>query len=101
MIVFTTPVSAPVPIVLFFSAVFSLVLVRFGLLAVTTLVFASSLLDNTPLTTDFSRWYAWQSAASVLLLIALAGYAFWANLGGRPLWREEEELDPCAAAAAR
>jgi len=65
-------------------------MVRFGLLAAVASTFAYGLLEHVPLTANFSRWYAWQSASAVLLLVATAGYGFWANLGGRPVWREDE-----------
>jgi hypothetical protein len=73
----------------FFSALCFL-LARFGLVAATTLFFVSPFVQAAPLTTDFSRWYAWQVVCAVLVLLALGAYAFWTNLGGRPLWQEED-----------
>jgi hypothetical protein len=69
---------------------FCFLLPRFGLVAATTLLLVYELLRATPLTTDFSRWYAWQGICAVLVLLALGAYAFWTNLGGRPLWQEED-----------
>jgi len=65
-------------------------LARFGLVAATTFIFAFAFVAAAPLTTDFSRWYAWQGICAVLVLLTLAAYAFWTNLGGRPLWQEED-----------
>jgi hypothetical protein len=72
------------------SSALVFLLARFGLVAAITGAFANRLLSITPLTTDFSRWYAWQGICAVLVLLTLGAYAFWANLGGRPLWREED-----------
>jgi hypothetical protein len=72
-----------------FSAL-AFLLARFGLVAATTLLLVYELLWRTPLTTDFSRWYAWQGICAVLVLLTLGAYAFWTNLGGRPLWQEED-----------
>ena len=73
----------------YFSALV-LVLARFGLVAAMTMSFTHFLVLATPFTTDFSRWYAWQGICAVLLLLTIAAYAFWTNLGGRPLWQEED-----------
>ena len=71
-------------------SVFFFLLARFGLVAATTVLFVNTLLPAMPLTTDFSRWYAWQGICAVLVLLTLGAYAFWTNLGGRPLWQEED-----------
>lgn len=65
-------------------------LARFGLVSAFGFMFASELYLKMPLTLEFSRWYAWQGVCTVLLLFALGLIAFWINLGGRPLWREED-----------
>ena len=65
-------------------------LARFGLVAAMALLCATRLMASMPLTTDWSRWYAWQGICAVLVLLTLGAYAFWTNLGGRPLWREED-----------
>jgi ABC-type nickel/cobalt efflux system permease component RcnA len=72
------------------------VLGRFGLVAVMAMSFTAGVLSLNPLTLDFSRWYAWQGIGAVLILLALALYGFWANLGGRPLRREEEDTPQTA-----
>jgi len=50
---------------------------------------AQQLLVVSPLTRDFSAWYAGASLSVVVLLLAVAGFGFYASLGGRPLLREE------------
>jgi hypothetical protein len=61
-------------------------LIRFGLLAlVATLVFVE-FLDFFPLTTQGSAWYAGISLAGILLMAAIAFFAFRTSLGGRPVF---------------
>jgi hypothetical protein len=60
---------------------------RFGLLATaTTLAFQGCLLENFPLTTQLSSWYAGISLAGILLMAAIACYSFYTSLGGRPVF---------------
>jgi hypothetical protein len=66
------------------------VLVRFGLVASTTTVWGHALLRDTCFTADLTRWYAWQGVCTVLVLLTLGVFAFWTNLGGRPLFQEED-----------
>ena len=66
-----------------------LVLIRFGLLAMASLSLVQELLVVSPLTRDFSTWYAGVSLSVVLIVVALAAFGFYASLGGRPLLREE------------
>jgi serine/threonine-protein kinase len=66
-----------------------LVLVRFGLLAMASLSLVQELLIVSPLTRDFSTWYAGASLSVLLIVAALAAFGFYASLGGRPLLREE------------
>jgi hypothetical protein len=62
-------------------------LIRLGLLAlVACFVFQLCLLENFPLTTQGSSWYAGISLAGILLMAALAFYAFYISLGGRPVF---------------
>ena len=59
-------------------------LVRFGLLAFVASGFFNLVLSNFPLTTQGSAWYAGISLAGILLMAAIAFYAFYTSLGGRP-----------------
>jgi serine/threonine-protein kinase len=77
------PVSLGLNVIINGLTVF--LLIRFGLLAlVATWVFA--LLTNFPLTTQASAWYAGISLAGILLMAAIAFYAFYTSLGGRPVF---------------
>jgi hypothetical protein len=67
------------------SAVF--LIIRLGLLAeAACFVFQFCLLENFPLTTQGSVWYAGISLAGILLMAAMAFYAFYISLGGRPVF---------------
>jgi hypothetical protein len=63
-----------------------LVLLRYGLFA--TVVFGSvmAFTDTTLLTTDFTAWYGQGSLVGVIVVSALAVWAFLVSLGGRPLF---------------
>ena len=78
-----------VPLSMAVWAAIVLVLVRFGLLAVVSLSLVQELLLVSPLTRDLSAWYAGASLSVVLLVLLVAGFGFYASLGGRPLLREE------------
>jgi len=73
----------------FFALVVALafltLLLRFGLLATMAWSLFMWLSDSVPLTPDTSDWYFGRSAATLLILAALAAYAFWISLAGRPL----------------
>jgi serine/threonine-protein kinase len=80
-------VSVPLSMAVWAATV--LVLVRFGLLAVVAQSLVQELLLVSPLTRDLSAWYAGVSLVVVLIVVVLAGFGFYASLGGRPLLREE------------
>jgi hypothetical protein len=62
-------------------------IIRLGLLAeAAAFIFQSCLLENFPLTTQGSAWYAGISLAGILLMAAMAFYAFYTSLGGRPVF---------------
>ena len=62
-------------------------LIRLGLLAlVASVVFGFCFLENLPLTTQGSAWYAGISLAGILLMAAMALYGFYTSLGGRPVF---------------
>ncbi|MGH7742475.1 MAG: hypothetical protein ACRENS_10685, partial [Candidatus Eiseniibacteriota bacterium] len=61
-----------------------LLAVRVGLLATIVAVAIPALLTNcTPLTLDFSRWYAWRTGVIAALLFAIAAWGFRAAMGRR------------------
>jgi succinate dehydrogenase/fumarate reductase cytochrome b subunit len=54
----------------------------------TVALFVLVLLNNSPMTADFSAWYAGISLAITLLILAIAAFAFHSALGGRKLFQE-------------
>jgi len=74
------------PITAIQSALFLLVLIRFGLLALAISWFLFYLSFLMPITLTLSLWYAGRSAFVLLFLIALALYAFRSALAGRPIF---------------
>jgi serine/threonine-protein kinase len=66
------------------------VLLRYGLLATIAAVFFGDAGNSILLGGDWNTWYAPYGIASLLLLIAIAVWAFWRSLGGRELIGEEE-----------
>jgi serine/threonine-protein kinase len=61
--------------------------IRLGLLAeAACLFFQLCLLENFPLTTQASAWYADISLVGILLMAAMAFYGFYTSLGGRPVF---------------
>jgi predicted Ser/Thr protein kinase len=61
------------------------VLTRFGLLALMSIGFFEHFLESM-LTTDFSAWYAGNSLFILVLLAAMAAYAFRIALAGQPMF---------------
>ena len=62
-------------------------LIRFGLLALVAKGVLYGPLSNIfPLTTQISSWYAGISLAAILFMAAIAAYAFYTSLGGRPIF---------------
>ncbi len=68
------------------AGIIVLVLVRVGLLASTIVLFTSTVLVRTPLTLDWSAWYAGRSFAVLGFFAALLLFAFHTSLGGKPLF---------------
>jgi Protein kinase domain len=74
-------------VLLVLNGVTVFLLIRLGLLAlVACFVFQFCLLENFPLTTQESVWYAGISLAGILLMAAVAFYSFYISLGGRPVF---------------
>jgi len=78
-----------VPINAIFFLLVPLVLLRFGLLAMVITMMAENCLWNSALTLDPSRWYFGYSLIVLLLVAALAAWAFQTTLAGRPLFKDE------------
>jgi hypothetical protein len=60
---------------------------RFGLLALIVAFSVAGALGNFPLTADFSTWYAGSSLFAIASVLALAAYALFTALAGRPLFK--------------
>ncbi|HXN46868.1 MAG TPA: serine/threonine-protein kinase, partial [Bryobacteraceae bacterium] len=74
-------------VLMIFNGTAVLLVIRFGLLAeAATFFFQVFLLENFPLTTEASAWYAGIGLAGILLMAAMAFYAFYTSLGGRPVF---------------
>jgi hypothetical protein len=72
--------------ILIFGSLAVFVMIRFGLLALVANAFVYNILQNYPLTTQGSAWYAGISLAGILLIAAMALYGFYTSLGGRPVF---------------
>ena len=73
---------------LLYASVFTgliFVLLRCGLVATVSAVFFIDAVNGMALGTDWSAWYIPASLATLLLLIAIAAFAFWRSLGGQEL----------------
>lgn len=53
------------------------VMARFGLVALATAIFVTSIINTTPMTLDYQSWYADVTVCSVLLVSCLAGAALY------------------------
>jgi hypothetical protein len=74
--------------VVIYSAL-AFVLLRCGLVATIVAVFFADSGNAILLGWDWKTWYAPYGMASLLLLIAIAVWAFWRSLGSRELLGEE------------
>jgi aminoglycoside phosphotransferase (APT) family kinase protein len=63
-------------------------LIRFGLLAIIAAWYTGGLLADSPITTDFTQWYASTGLIAVVAILALAVWAFRTSLGGQPVFKE-------------
>lgn len=71
---------------LIFSSLAVFVMIRFGLLALVANALVYNILQNFPLTTQWSAWYAGISLTGILLIAAMAFYGFYTSLGGQPVF---------------
>ena len=76
------PMVKGIAAVAYNSLAFAL-LFRFGVLAFLMCKLASTLINNMPITLEFSAWYAIPSTVTLLLLAALAVYGFVVSTRGR------------------
>ena len=69
-----------------FTLLLTLVLHRFGLLATATTLFVDNIVTAVPITTNLSAWWSGPMIASLLMLIAVAWFAYSAARAGQPLF---------------
>lgn len=62
-------------------------LLRFGLVACCVLVSSAIVLVSFPITANFSVWYASNGLLAIVVLLALAGVAFYTSLGGQKVFK--------------
>jgi hypothetical protein len=67
-------------------ALWILITLRYGLLTLAITIFTYQLIAVLILTSDFAAWYGLSSLTAVLLVSALAIWAFRVSIGSRPLW---------------
>ena len=60
-------------------------LIRFGLLAVISLLFFSYLAIFYPITTELTAWYATDFTIALAIALVMAAYGFYISLGGQKL----------------
>jgi hypothetical protein len=70
---------------IFVYGIAAFALVRFGLITLAVAVFVADTMLNIPVTFDFSRWYAPNAMSVPIVVLALAGWAFWTALAGQKL----------------
>jgi hypothetical protein len=65
---------------------FTVVMIRFGLLAALTALFVSSVGQTVPLTLNVTHWSAASSNQTLMFLVALTLWAFYASRAGAPVF---------------
>ena len=80
-------VEAPFVIVVY--GIVAFVVSRFGLVALAAGIFVADLVGNLPSTANFSAWYASGPIFALVLVAALAFWAFHTSLAGRPIFSRE------------
>jgi hypothetical protein len=62
------------------------ILLRYGVLPMILAMFISELIDSSPLTTDFSVWYANSMFTALAIVLVITLWSFRTSLGGRKIW---------------
>jgi Protein kinase domain len=75
---------APFAILIWALLVF--VLIRFGLVAVTSILLFSSIVDSFPITTETTAWYAGIGYLGIFLMAVMVFYGFHTARGSKPLF---------------
>jgi hypothetical protein len=83
--------ALPVGVVII--TIFTIVLVRYGLVAATAGFYFILILQECPLTVDLSAWYAQGFIVPLLVVVALLIYGFHTALAGQPVFGSGRLLD--------
>jgi serine/threonine-protein kinase len=83
------PPGIPLPSALVTFALMLTVAMRWGLLAVAVSMATLGSMYQTPLTADFSVWYASRGLQEIVMIMAVALWCFYHALGGRKLLKTE------------
>jgi len=75
-----------IPIVVLYTAVQLILMLRFGLLALIFSLTANYMLKAFPITLSFSSWYAGTGMFALLAVLALAVWGFHTSLGGQKVF---------------
>ena len=81
----TGPIGVRSAALLLMAPIALVALFRFGLLALAAEMLVVTVAYRFPLTLDPSSWYFGRSLFVLLLMAALALFAFWRSLGGKPI----------------
>jgi Protein kinase domain len=74
------------PSALLSTVLFIVLVIRFGLVSLAVSQLVSSLLSYSPITFDFSQWYAARGLFALALFVGIALYGFRIALGRRPVF---------------
>ncbi|MEO6172468.1 MAG: hypothetical protein ABIP02_05065, partial [Arenimonas sp.] len=69
-----------------FTIIYLVIILRAGLLAAVISFYVFQVLEATPLSLNFSLWYADRTMASMILIVGLLLYGFWISLGRKPIF---------------
>jgi hypothetical protein len=69
-----------------FTAVLVVATYRFGLLATAAALIGANVLNEFPVTTTFSAWWATPTTLTLIMLIGLTAFAYYAARAGEPLF---------------
>jgi hypothetical protein len=92
VVILATPaaLSGSVPSIvstLILGGLLVLAFTRFGLLNLFVSILIFFWLNGLPFTTNLSAWYAFASLSVMVLILALAGFAFYTSLGGQKVFK--------------
>lgn len=87
----STYMSVELPAQILVYAIALLIVLRFGLIPLAVAIFTINMLANLPFSADASAWYMPTSIAALLSVVVIATWGFYHSLGGRPLWKLEED----------